>query len=138
MSTRSGQCQCGAVKFTAEEVKTDFGACHCRMCQQLSGGVFMTANARGVTFTGEDMLTRYRSSKWAERGFCSKCGSNIFYRLLDADDIELCVGAFDDTTDFRLAHEIFIDRKPAGFAFAGDHPRLTEAETLAKYKVFDQ
>jgi hypothetical protein len=29
--------------------------------------------------------------------------------------------------------EIFVDNKPAGYAFAGDHPRLTEAEFLAQF-----
>jgi hypothetical protein len=31
---------------------------------------------------------------------------------------------------FRITGEIFIDRKPPGYDFAGDHPRLTEAETM--------
>ena len=43
----------------------------------------------------------------------------------------MCVGAFDDTDSFALNAEIFIDRKPASYDFAGDHPRLTEAETIA-------
>jgi hypothetical protein len=42
------------------------------------------------------------------------------------------VGAFDDSAPFRLAREIFIDKKPAGYAFAGDHPRWTEEETFAR------
>jgi hypothetical protein len=45
----------------------------------------------------------------------------------------MCVGAFDDTGSFGLNEEIFIDRKPAAYGFAGDHPRLTEAETIARH-----
>jgi hypothetical protein len=45
----------------------------------------------------------------------------------------LCVGAFDDSSELRLTREIFIDHKPDGYAFAGEHPRLTAAETLAEY-----
>ena len=46
-------------------------------------------------------------------------------------------------TDFGVCHcvmssEMFVDLKPAGFAFAGDHPRLTEKETLEKYAEFVQ
>ena len=44
----------------------------------------------------------------------------------------MSVGAFDDASEFRLTREIFIDRKPDGYAFAGDHPRWTEAETFAR------
>lgn len=44
----------------------------------------------------------------------------------------MSVGAFDDQGPFRLVREIFIDRKPDGYAFVGDHERWTEAETFAR------
>lgn len=40
-------------------------------------------------------------------------------------------GAFDDVEQFELAGEIFIDEKPSGYSFAGDHPRMTAAEFMA-------
>ena len=135
MTTRHGQCQCGAVSFTAEEVEQEFGACHCRMCQRWSGGIFFATSARGVVFSGDEHIGRYQGSNWAERGFCMKCGSHLFYRLLNSDEYEMCVGTFDETEHFVLTSEIFVDRKPAGYALAGDHPRLTEAETLAKFSA---
>jgi hypothetical protein len=46
----------------------------------------------------------------------------------------MCVGTFDEPGQFTLTSEIFVDRKPGGYAFAGDHERLTEAETIAKFK----
>ena len=45
----------------------------------------------------------------------------------------MSVGAFDDATPFELTREIFIDHKPAGYALAGEHPRLTEREILAEH-----
>jgi hypothetical protein len=48
----------------------------------------------------------------------------------------MCIGTFDDLSDFILTSEIFIDRKPDAYALAGEHPRLTEVETLEKYPVF--
>jgi len=136
MSARPGQCLCGAVTFAADEVDTEIGACHCNMCQRWSGGIFIAATSRGVTFEGEKNISTYRSSDWAERGFCNKCGTLLFYRLLDSDEYELCPGVFDDQSDFVLTGEIFIDRKPDGYALAGEHPRLTEVETLERYKEF--
>ena len=136
MAARRGQCQCGAVTFNADEVESEFGACHCRMCQRWSGGIFLTTTARGLSFDGEEHISIYRASDWAERGFCAHCGSHLFYRLLNSDEYEMCLGTFDDQSDFVLASEIFVDRKPDGYALAGEHPRLTEAETLEKYKEF--
>ena len=44
------------------------------------------------------------------------------------------MGAFDDQAAFKLVLEIFSDRKPDAYSFAGDHPRWTEAETFAKMR----
>ena len=134
MSVRRGQCLCGAVTFTAEKVDTEVGACHCRMCQRWSGGIFIAVTSSGVSFEGEEHIRTYRSSDWAERGSCSKCGTLLFYRLLDSGEYEMAIGVFDDQSDFVMAGEIFIDRKPDAYAMAGEHPRLTEAETLERYK----
>lgn len=133
---KSGKCLCGAITFTADQVEPEIDACHCRMCQRVSGGIFITTTARGLSFAGEEHISKYRSSDWAERAFCEKCGTHLYYRFLDTNEYEMCVGVFDDQSDFVLASEIFIDRKPDAYALAGDHPRLTEAETLEKYKIF--
>jgi hypothetical protein len=71
---RTGTCLCGAVTFTAD-IKPKISACHCGMCRKWTGGVFLTVQARDVRFTGEDAIATYTSSDWAERGFCSRCGS---------------------------------------------------------------
>lgn len=136
MTTRTGQCLCGAVRYEAEDVENKVGVCHCIMCQRWAGGPFVTTTADKVTFQGEKNLTRYQSSDWAERGFCRVCGSNLFYRVLKLDSHEMCIGSFDDKHGITMTGEIFIDRKPDAYAFAGDHARLTEAETLAKFKDF--
>jgi hypothetical protein len=138
VTVHRGQCQCGAVTFSAEEVKTETGACHCRMCQRWSGGILIAATAHGLSFEGEEHISVYRSSDWAERGFCRKCGSHLFWRMPTTGEYEMCVGVFDDQSDFVLGSEIFVDRKPDGYAMAGEHPRLTEAETLEKYKEFGE
>jgi hypothetical protein len=123
---------CGAVRFTAEHVETDFHACHCGMCLRWSGSPFFGAHARGVVFEGVEHLARYASSAWAERGFCRICGSSLFYYLKPTKAYSMCMGVFDDASRFRLTREICIDRKPEGYALAGDHPRVTEAETFAE------
>lgn len=136
MSEGTGQCLCGAIKFSVTHAEPEFGACHCRMCQRWAGGPFIATSASGVAFDGEENLVRFRSSDWAERGFCGKCGTNLFYRIRKSDTYEKCVGTFDEVEQFSLNEEIFIDRKPAAYDFAGDHPRLTEAETMARYKDY--
>ncbi len=129
----SGQCLCGAVRFTVAHVDTEHHACHCGMCLHWSGSPFFGVHAEGVVFEGVEHLARYASSEWAERGFCRTCGSSLFYYLKPNDSYAMCIGAFDDASAFRLTREICIDRKPPGYALAGDHPRLTEAEMFAEF-----
>ncbi len=88
----------------------------------------------GVTFRSEDKLGRFASSDWAERGFCKVCGTPMFYRFIRANAYMMSIGVFDDASPFKLTREIFIDKKPDGYAIAGDHERWTEAETLARMK----
>ena len=133
MTTASGKCLCGAVRFTVDSVETHHHACHCGMCRRWSGGPLFAAAVEGLKWTGEENISTYRSSDWAERGFCKRCGTNLFYHLKPADMYMVCVGAFDDPAPVKLIGEIYIDHKPAGYAFAGDLPKMTEAEVLAKY-----
>jgi len=55
----------------------------------------------------------------------------LFYCLKESGTYIITTGAFDDVEQFDMAGEIFIDEKPGGYDFAGDHPRLTGAEFLA-------
>lgn len=133
MSAASGRCLCGAVRFTVDNVDPRYSACHCGMCLHWSGGPLFAATVSGAAFEGSENITVYDSSNWAERGFCRICGTNLFYRLKESSDCAICVGAFNDSPRFELTREYFIDCKPGGYDFAGDHLRLTEAETIAKF-----
>ena len=134
----NGKCLCGEVRFEAEEVDAHIHSCHCSMCRNWSGVPLLAAAAKSVKFEGESSITRYDSSEWAERGFCSKCGSNLFYRLKEPDHYILCMGAFEDESAFELVGEIYVDEKPPGYNFAGEHPRQTGAEFMASLGVSEE
>ena len=118
----TGRCLCGAVEFEAEGVETEIHACHCSMCRRWNGGPALAAGVESVRFTGEEHIESYASSEWAERGFCRKCGSNLFY-LLKPSRYIMWIGAFDDAEQFKLVGEICLDDKPSTYDFVGDHPR---------------
>jgi hypothetical protein len=129
----TGRCLCGAVSFTAEHVELENHACHCGMCRRWAGGsAFLGTHCTGVTFSGSEQIGVFNSSQWAERGFCKQCGTTLYYFLRPTQTYTISVGVFDDQAGFVLVREIFIDRKPAGYAFAGEHPRWTEEETFRR------
>jgi len=131
----SGRCLCGRVSFTARDVEPHVHACHCSMCRRWTGGPGLAAAVGGVEFQGEQSISRFDSSAWAERGFCANCGSNLFYHLKQPDRYILWLGTFDDLSPFTLTGEIYIDEKPAAYALAGDHPRMTGAEFMASMQA---
>ena len=131
----TGQCLCGAVSYTAEDVETQVLSCHCGQCRRWSGASIMAADVGSVEFSGAEHIKRYDSSEWAQRGFCSQCGGNLFYYLKEAASYHMWVGTFDDQAPFRLIAEIYIEDKPEGYGFAGDHPRMTREEFMASMGI---
>jgi hypothetical protein len=130
----TGRCLCGAVTFTAHDVDLGMHVCHCSMCRMWAGGPTFSVACSRVEFRGEEHVTRFASSEWAERGFCDRCGSNLFYRLVQRDQYILQMGSFDDQAAFRVASEIYVDDKPVGYDLAGTHPRMTGEAFLASLK----
>ncbi|RMF36896.1 MAG: GFA family protein [Alphaproteobacteria bacterium] len=130
----SGACLCGAVEIRVEGGHDPrIGACHCRMCQRWSGGLFLCFEAArdAVTVTGP--VKRHHSSAFAERAFCAECGSHLWMRTLGPDGgYDLMPGLFDAARDWPLRSEIYTDRAMAAIRLAGDHPRATRAEYEAK------
>ena len=138
MTQRSGRCLCGAIKFTAR-LKTEkdgihIDACHCGMCRRQIGGPLLGVNLEEPPQIEDDtQLAVYESSEWAERMFCKKCGSNLFYRMKDGSLYTVHAGAIDDLSDAKFTVEIFIDDKPDYYAFAGERKRMTGAEVMAAF-----
>lgn len=134
----SGRCLCGKVGFTSNAVH-DVGVCHCDMCRRWCGGPGIAVHIKDKPdITGEEHIKWFKSSDWAERGFCSECGSNLFYRLnLETPEYVVFAGAYDDQSVFKMKNQIFIDEKPAYYDFAGDIPSMTGAEVFAMYGAAD-
>lgn len=124
----SGQCLCGAVTLTISADCTDLGACHCSICQTWSGGPFLELEVgQNIVFEGEAFIQRYASSQWAERGFCRQCGTHLFMRDLNSGDYGVPPGLFEalrQRRELTLSREIFHDKKPVYYEFAGDTRKI--------------
>ena len=131
---RRGHCLCGAIQLTAADAGNDVGACHCGMCRRWGGGPYMEINCGSdVRIDGAENLSVFDSSKWAERGFCSSCGTHLFYRIKETGQHMMPVGLFDNDDDLVFRSQVFIDEKPSFYQFANETEDLTGAEIFAKY-----
>lgn len=104
-----GSCLCGAVTFQVEGDLPGPDACHCTKCRKHSGHFFASTDVprSAVTISGGDKVSWYVSSDKARRGFCSVCGSSLFWDPLHRDWIGIAMGAFDTPTRTHLAVHIF-------------------------------
>jgi len=121
-----GSCLCGAVTFEVEGALPGPDACHCRMCRKQSGHVFASTDAprAAVRIAGEDKVAWYRSSDIARRGFCSVCGSTLFWDAPDRETLSIAMGSFDTPTETRLAVHIFVADKGDYYEIADGVPQF--------------
>jgi len=88
-------CLCEKTKLTVKSFPNEMGACHCLMCRTWGGGPFLTVEIKdGISFSSKENVKTFNSSEWAERGFCSQCGTHLFYRLKGKDHYYLPAGLF--------------------------------------------
>ncbi len=129
-----GTCLCGAVCVTAKTKGNGIGACHCTMCQKWGGGTLLAVECESdVDLAGAEHVSTFSSSEWAERGFCQKCGTHLFYRLKQEGHYAIPVGLFDGGDEWKLAEQIFIDQKRSFYSFAEKTKDLTGEEVFAQY-----
>lgn len=130
----TGKCLCGSVTVSFEVNKSTFDACHCGMCRKWSGGPALTIDGgKNISFKGEEFISVYNSSAWAERGFCKLCGTHLFYRLKDSNYCNFPLGLIDGADKFKFQMQIFIDSKPQCYEFLNKTETMTEAEVIAKF-----
>ncbi|GJD19128.1 Glutathione-dependent formaldehyde-activating, GFA [Rivularia sp. IAM M-261] len=133
-SVVKGSCLCGAVNVEAKNMSNHVGACHCNMCRKWGGGAFLAVECGSdVSFEGEENIGVYESSEWAERGFCQRCGSHLFYKLKQNNQYFMPAGIFDGSEGLVFDHQVFIDEKPDYYSFANETKNMTGAELFAQF-----
>lgn len=116
MKIKKGSCMCGEVQFECSGEPFSFSLCHCTMCQKFSGGpfgAFVGVKKKDFKYTqGENTITVFKSSDWASRAFCSKCGSSLMYLYHEApENCFVGAGAFDDELGIKPKRHIFVKDK---------------------------
>lgn len=130
-----GRCMCGAVTVSATALGDTMNACHCDMCRRWTGSAFVAVHGSAGDVTFDGPVRTVSLSDWAERGWCDACGSTLFYRQVANGDYGIAAGLFDDAAGRAMTIEYYVDQKPGGFGFTGDHRRLTATETLAYFGI---
>ncbi len=115
-SNVSGSCFCAAVRFHLELPSKWCAHCHCSMCRKVHGAGYVTwvgfESSQFQLERGEKELTWFDSSAGASRGFCSTCGSSMFFKSERwAGELHVALACLDEP----------IDRQPQAHAFHDSH-----------------
>ena len=120
-----GSCLCGAVMFEVSGELNPPDACHCSQCRKMSGHFWASTDVPrdALTIHGDENVTWYRSSQKVRRGFCTTCGSALFWDPIGTDSIAIGMGAFDQPTDTTMNAHIFVADKGDYYDIADGLPQ---------------
>jgi hypothetical protein len=122
--TLTGSCLCGQCCFSLPGPAGAITACHCDQCRKLSGhySASFDADESAVNWQARATLAEYTTPGGGRRGFCTTCGSSLYFRAKDgAFSIE--AGAIDGPTGGTLADHIFTAEKGDYYDLADDLPQ---------------
>lgn len=122
---RTGRCNCGAVKFRTRGPLREVIACHCSQCRRQSGLYFAATNVgdENIEIEGADSITWYEASDFARRGFCSTCGSALFWKHRSDPFISVLAGSFDEPSGLKMTKHIFCADKGDFYEITDDLPQ---------------
>jgi hypothetical protein len=128
-----GSCLCGAVRFAVEGDLPVPDACHCQACRKQTGHYLVSTDVprSALTIHGEDSLSWYQSSAKVRRGFCSACGSTLFWDPPARDWIGIAMGAFDGPTGAVLALHVHVGEKGDYYDIGDGAPRFATTPNAA-------
>lgn len=110
LTTCTGGCHCGAVRYRVQIEKLEAVECNCSICSKKGFIHLIVPKSRFVLLQGQDALSTYTfNTGIAKHYFCRHCGIHSFYqprshpdgydvnlRCLDDDSIDLFeITAFD-------------------------------------------
>ncbi|UMR28858.1 GFA family protein [Massilia sp. MB5] len=113
-----GSCLCGGIRYRMQKPVRYACHCYCTMCRKQHGaaaGSYAVLPSANVVFErGAELVTEYASSEQGRRGFCSVCGSTLFWRSTQTPQtIAITLGTLDQVYDGPVEQELHTDTKPA-------------------------
>ncbi len=105
-------CLCGACRFDLPGPAGPIIACHCHQCRVLSGhySASIDTDESRLTWHKRGALREFETPGKGRRGFCSACGSGLWFRSA-AGEFSVEAGCVTGATGGRLVEHIFVASK---------------------------
>ena len=114
VSSITGGCYCGKVRFRVSGRALHQANCHCANCRRAAGAqavAWITVKLSEFAFKkGEPK--RYRPETGAYRTFCDSRGTSLTYENDERPgEIDITTGSLDDPENFPPAKDVFAEEK---------------------------
>tara|TARA_Y100001970_G_C14181429_1_gene830060 strand:+ start:757 stop:1155 length:399 start_codon:yes stop_codon:yes gene_type:complete len=108
-----GKCLCGGIKFSTRGFHREVSNCHCIQCMKTHGNfaAYTRVDDNCLKFLSKKTLKWFKSSKRAQRGFCSRCGASIFFKVNKSKTISISAGMFDKSFNLKTNKNIFVKNR---------------------------
>lgn len=127
----TGSCLCGGVRYAVNGPLRPVIYCHCSQCRKTSGH-FVAASAcdsADLDLLEAASLRWYDSSPDAQRGFCSQCGGNLFWRPVGGEHVSIMAGTIDVPTEVKAAAHIYVGSASDYHVLCDELPQYEEDST---------
>lgn len=127
---RTGGCLCGAVRYGVAGPMRSVVYCHCSQCRKQGGHYYAATSCSNddLQVAGSQHLTWYRASESAHRGFCSKCGSALFWQGDGSADISILAGSLDLPTGLKADRHIYVADKGDYYTIDDGLPQFAQSD----------
>lgn len=133
-----GGCLCGAIRYRATGDPLRCMLCHCEDCRKHSGAPclsFVHFPLSAFQWIGAEP-TRYRSSSYAERGFCPTCGSTVsMHEEVLADRVQVTLGSLDEPDRVEPDDHVWTRSKISWFDVRDQRPRFDTSSSAVASKA---
>lgn len=137
-SVFEGGCLCGAVRYRSTAAPLRCVICHCADCRRHSGAPclgFVHFPLAAFRWLGGEPQ-RYRSSQFAERGFCPSCGSILsMHEEVLGDRVQVSLGSLDEPQRVRPQDHVWVASAIPCFRIDDDLPRFPRSSTAVPSKA---
>ena len=134
----TGGCLCGAIRYEARTQPLRGVICHCSMCRKHSGApalAFVHFPRSAFLWLGPEPK-RYRSSAFAERGFCPTCGSTLsMHEEVIGDRVQVTVGSLDEPSRIKIDDHVWTKEQIPWFNTTDTLPRFVASSTSVATKA---
>jgi len=119
-------CLCRGIQFKTNGYHRNIQNCHCIQCMKTHGhyAAYTNVEEKNIKFIKKRTLKWSRSSKRAQRRFCSRCGAGIFLKSLGKKSNYNAGGMFNRPVKLKTIANIFTKSKLDYYKLDRDIPKF--------------